>query len=449
MAKLLDKQRYKCALGAMQTVQAISRAIPILHSGPGCAQKLSDTTGSSGYFSPNIFPCTSINEKDVVFGGTTKLHSTIENALKVIDADLYVVLTGCIPEIVGDDTGEVVSEFDRYTQQDTFEQNGGNAEDFVYKPVIYASTAGFKGNNYRGHEQVIDAIIEQYLSKSDTRQQGLVNVWADVPYQDLFWLGNIREIENLLTEIGLTPNTIFGYGNGIANINQIPQAQFNLLISPWVSLGNMKKMERKLGVPYLHCPTLPIGACETSKFLREVASYANLDKNRVESVIAKHEDYYYYLIERYADLFLENRVINKEFTTVGDAHYTLAVTRFLANDLGLIPAKQFITDDTPKPYRDAVSAEFQKLNYNLKAQAVFETDSYSIHRQIEEHDYHGYPLILGSYYEKELAERLHGNYLNISWPVQDKVVLDDFYVGYTGGIRLIEDIYTVAVQRFN
>lgn len=27
----------------------------------------------------------------------------------MIDADLYVVLTGCIPEIVGDDSGEVVS----------------------------------------------------------------------------------------------------------------------------------------------------------------------------------------------------------------------------------------------------------------------------------------------------------------------------------------------------
>ena len=72
MAKLLDKQRYKCALAAMQTVQAIERALPILHSGPGCAQKLSDTIGSSGYFSPNIFPCTSINEKDVVFGGVKK-----------------------------------------------------------------------------------------------------------------------------------------------------------------------------------------------------------------------------------------------------------------------------------------------------------------------------------------------------------------------------------------
>ena len=90
---------------------------------PRCAQKLADTTGSSGYLSPQIFPCTSINEKDVVFGGVKKLSTTIENALKVIDADLFVVLTGCIPEIVGDDAQEVVSKF----------QEQG-------KPVVFAPT---------------------------------------------------------------------------------------------------------------------------------------------------------------------------------------------------------------------------------------------------------------------------------------------------------------------
>lgn len=432
MAKLLDKQRYKCALGAMQSVQAIDRALPILHSGPGCAQKLSDTNGSSGYFSPNIFPCTSINEKDVVFGGVKKLNSTIENALKVVDADLYVVLTGCIPEIVGDDSGEVVSRFE-----------GGE------KPVIYAPTAGFKGNNYKGHEQVVDAIVEQYLTKSDTKEKGLVNIWADVPYQDLFWLGNIRELEKLISELGLTPNTIFGYKRGIANINKIPKAEFNLLVSSWVGLDNMKKMERKLGIPYLHYNTLPIGATETSKFLREVGKFAGVSEEKVEAVIKEHEDYYYYLIERYADLFLENRVINKQFTVVADAQYALGITKFLVNDLGLIPAKQFVVDDTPKKYREQLTEEFKKLNYGIEAEISFETDGYKIHEEIKNHDYHGYPLVLGGYYEKEVTENLKGNFLNISWPVQDKVVFDSFYVGYSGGVRLIEDIYTVAVQRFN
>jgi len=416
----------------MQTVQAIDRALPILHSGPGCAQKLSENTGSSGYFSPNIFPCTSINEKDVVFGGVKKLDSTIENALKVIDADLYIVLTGCIPEIVGDDSGEVVSRYE-------------DAE----KPVIYAPTAGFKGNNFKGHEQVVDAIVEQYLKKSDKKTPGLVNIWADVPYQDLFWLGNIRELEKLVAELGLIPNTIFGYKRGIENINKIPEAQFNLLVSPWVGLGNMKKMERKLGIPYLHYPTLPIGATETSKFLRAVGEFAGVDSEKVEAVIKEHEDYYYYLIGRYADLFLENRVINKQFTVVADAQYSLGITKFLVNDLGLVPAKQFVVDDTPKNYRDKISEEFKKLNFGIEAEVSFETDGYKIHEEIKNHDYHGYPLVLGGYYEKEVTESLKGNFLNVSWPVQDKVVLDDFYVGYTGGIRLIEDIYTVAVQRFN
>lgn len=432
MAKLLDKQRYKCALGAMQSVQAITRALPILHSGPGCAQKLSESIGSSGYFSPNIFPCTSINEKDVVFGGVKKLNSTIENALKVIDADLYVVLAGCIPEIVGDDSGEVVS---RFADSD--------------KPVIYAPTAGFKGNNFKGHEQVVNAIIDQYLKKADKKQKGLVNIWADVPYQDLFWLGNIRELEKLVAELGLTPNTIFGYQRGIDNINKIAEAEFNLLVSPWVGLSSVKKLEKKFGTPYLHYKTLPIGATETSKFLREVGKFAGVEEAKVEAVIKEHEDYFYYLIERYADLFLENRVINKQFTVVADAQYSLAITKFLVNDLGLTPAKQFVVDDTPKNYQEDIREEFKKLNYNLEAEVSFETDGYKIHEEIKNHDYHGDPLVLGGYYEKEVTENLKGNFLNISWPVQDKVVFDNFYVGYAGGIRLIEDIYTVAVARFN
>ncbi|MBR0515996.1 MAG: hydrogenase [Eubacterium sp.] len=432
MAKLLDKQRYKCALGAMQSVQAITRALPILHAGPGCAQKLSEGIGSSGYFSPNIFPCTSINEKDVVFGGTKKLESTIENALKVIDADLYVVLTGCIPEIVGDDSGEVVSRFEESE-----------------KPVIYAPTAGFKGNNFKGHEQVVNAIIDQYLKKSDKKQKGLVNIWADVPYQDLFWLGNLRELEKLVAELGLTPNTIFGYNRGIENINKIPEAEFNLLVSPWVGLSSVKKLEKKFGTPYLHYKTLPIGATETSKFLREVGKFTGVEEAKVEAVIKEHEDYFYYLIERYADLFLENRVINKQFTVVADAQYSLAITKFLVNDIGLTPAKQFVVDDTPANYRESIAEEFKKLNFNIEADVSFETDGYKIHEEIKNHDYHGYPLVLGGYYEKEITESLNGNFINISWPVQDRVVFDNFYAGYAGGIRLLEDIYTVAVSRFN
>lgn len=63
---------------------------------------------------------------------------------------------------------------------------------------------------------------------------------------------------------------------------------------------------------------------------------------------------YYYFIERFADLFLENRIMAQRFVIVSDAQYTLALTKFLVNDLGLFPEKQYIMDDTPEKYRQVV-----------------------------------------------------------------------------------------------
>ena len=264
MAKILDQPRYKCALAAMQTVQSITGAIPVLHSGPGCAAKLNDNNGTSGRYSPNIFPCTSISEKEVVFGGSNKLKSTIENALKVIDADLFVVLSGCTGEIIGDDIEEVANNF-------------ADAK----KPVIWAKTPGFKGNNYVGHDWILKSIFEQYLEREEVQaeldeleessgtrtEKGLVNLFVAPPQQDPYWLGNLREIENLLTSIGLKPNTIFGFGRGLDNLKKVPRAEFTILVSPWAGLESAKFLERRYGIKLLQYPVLPIGASETTKFL--------------------------------------------------------------------------------------------------------------------------------------------------------------------------------------
>ena len=431
MAKLLDTPRYKCALAAIQSIQGMNRILPVLHSGPGCASKLSDDVGNSGYISPNIYPCTGINEKDVVFGGVKKLDTTIENSLKVIDADMYVVLTGCIPEIIGDNTGEIV---DKYR----------NAE----KPVIYAPTAGFKGNNFVGHQQIIDAIVDQYLQPSDEKIEGLVNIWADIPLQDPFWLGDIEQLEKLVKSLGLTPNSIFGYNSGIDAIDLVPKAQFNLLVSPWVGVSSMENMKRKLGIDYLHCPVLPIGATETTKFLKKVGEFAGVSEEKIKEATEAGEKYFYHYIERYADLFLESRVMPKKFSVVGDTHTVLGITKFLVNDLGLFPATQFAVEDVPKKYRKAIEEEFKDLNYGIESEIWFESDGYKIHNNIRETSYHGHPLILGAHYEKKLAKELGGLFLAVSWPVNDRLVMNGSYVGYEGGLRLLEDIYSVARQRF-
>lgn len=430
MAKILDQARYKCALAAMQTVQAIPNAIPILHSGPGCAAKLNDNNGTSGKFSANIFPCTSISEKEVVFGGIEKLRSTIRNALKVIDADLFVVLSGCTGEIIGDDIQEAAEEF----------------EDDV-KPVVWAKTPGFKGNNYVGHDWILKSIFQQFLRDSyPETEKGLVNLFVSPPQQDPYWLGNLREIEGLLKEIGLKPNTIFGFGRSIENIKQIPNAQFSILISPWAGYESAKYLEERFKIPLLHYPILPIGASETSKFLRAVQEFTGVDKDNVEKIIAEKEAEFYYYLERFADTILETRVLGKHFTVVSDAQYTLAITKFLVNDMGLFPEKLFITDDTPESFRDKIKAEITNLNYGIQANVEFTTDGHDIHKQIKETDFSGKPLIIGSNWEKKFTKEIGGHFVNVSYPMIEQLVMNSSIAGYSGSLHLLEQIYSAAMS---
>ncbi|HBB15424.1 MAG TPA: hydrogenase [Treponema sp.] len=442
MAKILDQPRYKCALAAMQTVHAITGAIPVLHSGPGCAAKLNDNNGTSGRFSPNIFPCSSVSEKEVVFGGTGKLRSTIENALKVIDADLFVVLSGCTSEIIGDDIEEVAGNF------------SGEK-----KPVLWAKTPGFKGNNYLGHDWILKSIFEQYLEREEVlssysnadgevvKEKGLVNLFVSPPQQDPYWLGNLREIEALLSSIGLKPNTIFGFGRGIENIKKIPQAEYTILVSPWTGLESAKYLERRFGIKLLQYPVLPIGATETSKFLRAVQEFTGADKELTEKVIAEKEAEFYYYIERFADTLLETRILGKRFAVASDSEYSIAVTKFLVNDMGLFPEKVFITDDAPKSFQQKITDEVNNLNYGIKTPVQFTTDGHDIHEQIKAADFAGTPLILGSNWEKKLAAELGAHFVNVSYPMLEKLVINDHIAGYSGGLHLLEQIFTAAMSK--
>ncbi|MDR0430341.1 MAG: hydrogenase [Tannerellaceae bacterium] len=436
--KILDEPRYVCALGAMQTIQAINRAIPILHASSGCASKLAGsiagTTGDSGYLNPQTYPCTNIGETEVVFGGEDKLRNVIENSLKVVDGDLFVVLSGCTTEIVGDDIGQIVSEFEDSD-----------------KPIVSVSTAGFKGSNIQGHEWVLKAIINQYLTRlpKGEKIKGLVNIWGPVPSFDPYWLGNIRELENLVRELGLIPNSIFGEFRGIENLNKVPLAEFNLLVSPWVGLESVQLLEKKFGTPFLHYPTLPIGAHETSAFLRKVSAFAGLDSSNVEALIEKREKEYYYYVERSVDIFFENRTASRAFSLVSTAANVLAFSKFLVNDLGLMPKTQYITEGVPEEFHKQITEYFNEFSYGITADVTFSTDGYLIHRQIEEDDYSGPPLIIGSIFEKKLARKLDGNFVCISIPIKEKVVLHSSYVGYHGGLKLLEDIYTNVYQSFN
>lgn len=435
MPKFIEQPRYSCALGAMQSVVAIKRGVPILHSGPGCGTKITKLIGQGeGYAGGSSIPCSNTEEKDVVFGGEKRLKEVIDGSLKVLDGDLYVVLTGCTSAIVGDDVGGVVSE---YQDEDV--------------PIVYVEGGGFKSNNYVSHSKVVNAIIDQYVDKfkkDDEVEEGLVNLFATVPYQDPYWNGNLEELKRLLEAIGLKVNVLFGNeSGGVDEWKTIPNAQFNILVNAWAGLEIVKHLKIKYGTPFIQFPYLPIGGIETSRFLRKVAEFGGLDKDKVEAFISKEEVKYYSHIEKTADFMLEFRYgIPRRVYSIADATYSLGFSKFLLNELGIIPGKQFIVDNTPDKYKESVLEEFKNISeYKERdVDVIFNPDAGFAAGELEK-DFNRDPdkrtLILGSGWDKDLADRIKADLLIISVPVTYRLVLNCGYAGYEGGLRAIEDIY--------
>nr|WP_092071840.1 nitrogenase component 1 [Dendrosporobacter quercicolus]NSL49469.1 hydrogenase [Dendrosporobacter quercicolus DSM 1736]SDM30335.1 nitrogenase molybdenum-iron protein beta chain [Dendrosporobacter quercicolus] len=437
MSRFIEQPRYSCALGAQQSVVAIKRAVPVLHAGPGCGDKINRLLGQGeGYAGGNTVPCTNASETEIVFGGEARLKDVIAGALQVIDADLFVVLTGCTSDIIGDDVGQVAGAY----------QDQGH-------PVVYVETGGFKSNNYRSHETVVTAIIDQYVDKFKTGRgviKGLVNVFAAIPYQDPFWSGNLEEIKRILEGIGLTVNILFGAGSqGIEEWKSIPQAEFNIVVNTWAGLGIARHLEGKYHTPYVHFPYLPVGGLETTRFLRQVAEFGGLDNEQAEFFIQQEEERFYMHIERTASFMLEFRYgLPRRFYTILDAGYAIGLSKFLLNELGLIPAKQYIVDDTPEEYYDLIKQQFRQISEYRSAEVAFVIDAGAVQAEIRKDSHKHRSLIVGSAWERDLAGEIGADLLIVSVPVQYRLVLNCGYAGYNGGLRLIEDIYGKVLDTY-
>ena len=443
MPEHLEQQRYMCAIGAMQTVVAIPRAVPILHSGPGCGTMTSGFfERSRGYSGGGTAPCTNFTEADVVFGGEKKLAEVIANSRRILKSDLQVVLPGCTSAIVGDDIGSIVKCF--AAQGD---------------PIVFADTPGFKYSNYEAHSEIVKAVLDQYVARfapaGQAQDKGLVNLFASIPYQDQFWKGNLEELKRLVEGIGLRVNILFGpHSGGVEEWKKIPRAVFNILVSPWFGLPIVQYLEEKHGQPFYRFPYLPIGGNETTRFLRGLAAFAAamdapLDDGRVDAFIRQEEQVFYEEIDNLATFLLEFRYgLPSWMHIIHDASYVLGMTAFLLNEVGLVPKELFIADNTPETFRKEILETAAGFSSKRNIPITFQNDGGLAQAAIAGTAHEGRGLIIGSGWDKDLARRLGCDFLSAALPSPYRLALTTGYAGYRGGLRLIEDIYNTALSAY-
>ncbi len=284
MSDFIERPRSACALaGALSTIGNLPEVIPIIHTALGCGGNLANAVAfgsgylGGGYCSGSQAPSTGVSETEIVFGGADRLHEQIKNTLELIDGKLYIVATGCMTEMIGDDTGGVAGEF---------REEG--------EPVIAISTPSFKGDSYHGYEIVLDAIFNRYLPKAESRNPKLVNIFGLVPGYDPFFRGDLEEIERLLTVLGLEVNTFFTPSQTFENITSAPSASLNIVFSRVWGKALAENFEQRHGTPFIVCD-LPIGPEATDAFLRDIAERFGLD---AEPVIERENKIFYGYFER-------------------------------------------------------------------------------------------------------------------------------------------------------
>lgn len=425
MSKVTENPRGTCVLGGINEVLgAIKGTCPIYHSGPGCCmQTAAGEAGQSGCKSPAFVsgvsvPSSNMLEREVVFGGVDKLRTTIQGTVDIIDAEVFFILTGCTAGIIGDDIESIADEF--------IEQG---------IRVYPIDTPGFAGDSNLGYEVVWNSLLKNVVKRDLPRQKNLVNIHGIIPYHDPFWSGNLEEISRILRKLGLEVNTFFTENQGIREVENSSAAALNIILNPWLFKGPAETYEREFGVPYLRYAGMPIGATDTTEFVRQVACALQLDSELVERVIAEEEAYVYHYLEQAI-----GELSWKRFAVVGDANMVIGLTRYLANDYSFTPLLAIVTDPMFRPAdKERIEGRIKDLEYAKAPEVLFLTDQYEITKALEENE--DITLLIGSTNEREIGMRKDIQCSVISFPITDRLIFNRTYAGYRGSLTLIEDLY--------
>lgn len=431
MSKSIERGRYGCNLhGAIQTITQIQGVVPIVHSTPGCGLQhdIAKKVGSAyaAYVQGYEIPSSNVYEKQVIFGGTSRLREQIKNTVKVMKGDLYVTLSGCESEMVGDDSISMTQEI----------------VDQGEKAINYKAP-GFKGDQYIGYEGIVSTLIDKLPGVyenvteeiNDNRIQ--VNILGIIPVQDIYWQGNLDEIQRVLQSLGIEVNKLLGYRQSINNWRRMNTANLNVVVSKW-GIESAKKLKKLYHTPYIVVDNLGMGPDAMELLVDQIAKEIPIKVEIARDFLRAEKERFRYALKQIAEYYYDYD-FPKSVVIVGDESTTIRYADFLTRYLGMEILAIIITDFVGEETKQEPSEYLRSLAYDI----YYKKDTREISQIIEEANPE---LVLGSSLEEEIARSLGAYHYTISYPAYNKVIISSCNVGYEGGIGLIENLSSVLLQ---
>ncbi|MBK1715779.1 nitrogenase component 1 [Rubrivivax gelatinosus] len=395
-------ERNGCALqGALALLQAVDGVVPVLHANAGCGAALA--TGRP-------LPSTVLLEKQVVFGGSSRLREQLKNAVQVHAGTLYGVLAGCVPEVVGDDLPAMLKE----AREQRF-------------PAFAVSVPGFGGHGWSGHAAAVRALLENAALAETAADADAadVNLFGLVPGLDPDWQADLDELAALLAEAGLASRRLAGEGAGAWRAAAHSRA--SLVLSPWGAAAAdwLEQAHRVLRVDF---GWRPVGSVDAALLLERLGEALALDEAVVAAAAARLQAQQRRALQGAAErgwlAELPERV-----AIVAPAATAVGLARFVAGTLGLEPTVVVVTDQPPEASRAALEAA---AGVPLVHAAGSDEVAAALARA-------GWDTLLGSALEAPLARAAGVPLVEVAAPLRRPSLVRS-HVGVRGALALVEDI---------
>mgnify|MGYP003564658366 CR=1 FL=1 len=423
-------------IGAMYAALGIHHCLPHSHGSQGCcAYHRSSLTRH--YKEPVMAGTSSFTEGASVFGGQANLLQAINNMFMIYDPKVIAVHTTCLSETIGDDIHQIINKA---------ESSGKIPED---KYVIYANTPSYQGSHITGFANMVAGMVNGF-SKSKRRTNSKINVipgWIEP--------SDMREIKCILKNMKVSfimfPDTsdvldapqtgkhVF-YPKGGVTVEELKQtgsAIYTIALGKMCSEPGALALESKCSVPF-KLTDIPIGIGATDRFLmcvsgitgREITDDLTDERGRLVDIIT---DMHQYLDGKKVALF-------------GDPDILIPLVEFLS-DMDMKPV-HIISGTQGRYFTERTTQILEKNGIkNVNIQNGNVSDMFLLHQWIKNEPV---DLIIGNTYGKYIARDEDIPFVRLGFPIYDRIGHSYFpSVGYTGGMRILEKILGVIMDRLD
>ena len=417
-------------IGAMYAALGIKGCLPHSHGSQGCCAYHRSTL-TRHYKEPISAATSSFTEGASVFGGQANLLQAIDNIFTVYEPEVIAVHTTCLSETIGDDLPQI---FDKAMKEKKVPAG---------KTLIGAPTPSYVGSHVTGFSNMVKAMAA--LAEPSSKKNGKINIipgWVEP--------SDMEEIKKIAATIGVAINMFpdtSGVLNGpltgeykmfpdagakIGDIKDSGKALGTLALGEWCSADAARLLDTKCKVP---CSILdmPFGLKATDRFVDALRTVAGVtvpeeimvERGKLVDMISDMHQYFY----------------GKKVALVGDPDQIIAMTEFLAS-IDMCPI-HIVTGTPGKRFEERIleitASMGRKVNVRAKG------DMFLLHQWIKNEPV---DLIIGNTYCKYIARDEDLPFVRWGFPILDRQGHQHFpTVGYKGGLRLLEQILGVLLDR--